>query len=213
MAFWYSPCRLFDKSQSLNSELPNQPDDHSSLIKRRVHDVVLTDPTFDRLTVTFGKSANSVSAAQQWEKLVVRLVQIKGEVRWQFSYFTAKQDITKNYLASEATEALTAALNLPIRAASVQNAAELWSVQIGKRGTPILHHQARETSPAKPDDRTQHDRVKHMLIPARHPDPLLYAIGIADADGRIRPSMRRQVCTGQQLREPARISKWTRWAT
>jgi len=165
--------------------------------QKRVHHVMLTDPTFDRLTVTFAPTADPTPEPPHWERLIVRPVQVKGEARWQFAYFTAKQDITKNYRAPEATAALIAVFELPIRSVTVQNATESWSMQVGKRGTPVLHHQLRATSLAaeslkgsiEPTARLLHDRVKNVLIPANHPDPLLYAIGVADAEGHIRPAM------------------------
>ncbi|MHB8625251.1 MAG: class I SAM-dependent methyltransferase [Aggregatilineales bacterium] len=158
----------------------------------RVRRVTLTESAFSRLTITPNFDQNAPVSEQtgyrglHWQRLQVHRVQFRSGIRWQFSYFTARQNVTKNYDVDEAAAHLDAALVWPIRSIRLETNSDDWQLQIGKRGTPIVHHHAVQT-PVDPVP--GHDHDKAVPFPANQPDALLQAIGIMDSAGRVRPSM------------------------
>ncbi len=168
----------------------------------RVRQVTLSDPAFAQLTITpdfpaqMSLSDQTGYSGLPWQKLVILPVQLKQErgLRWKFSYYTARQDVTKNYRAAEAASCLDVALTWPIRAIRLETSTDQWHLQLGKRGTPIIHHNTRP-QPAEAEKSTAvmpaaaHDHSKAVPFPAGHPNVLLTSLGLIDAAGRVRPSM------------------------
>lgn len=151
--------------------------------KEQIRDKVLDEDNFVRLTMK-GKLRH---ASLPWRQVIVRPVQIKKERYLQFSYFTEKQDVTKNYQNSEAREKLDEILALPFSTISVQSIPEDLVVQITKKGKAILHRNERSATTRKPD--LSHDVSKQLPLPANKPDAFLQTIGIMDEHGKIRPNM------------------------
>ncbi len=152
--------------------------------KEQVRQAVLDEEQFVRLTL----KGQIREPGLPWRQVVVRPVLIKGERYLQFSYFTQKQDITKNYRGSEAREKLDELLALPFHAITVQLLHETLSVQFSKKDSPLLRRVPASYTPARAAD-LSHDRQKHLALPADRPDAFLQATGIMDAQGRVRPSM------------------------
>jgi SAM-dependent methyltransferase len=117
----------------------------------------------------------------------VRPVLIKNDRHLQFSYFTEKQDITRNYRGSQASEKLDELLALPFNGISVQSRGQNLHVQITKKGRAIVHQEKAAGSEKEPN--LAHDVSKKLPLPADRPDAFLQAVGIMDEQGRIRPSM------------------------
>ena len=74
----------------------------SNNYKESVKRLVLDEETFMRVTFKGQLRGQEV----QWRRVVVRPVLIKQARHLQFSYFDAKQDITKNYCGFEANQKL-----------------------------------------------------------------------------------------------------------
>ena len=144
---------------------------------------MLDEQVFVRLTLK-GRIQN---ADFEWRQVIVRPVLIKNERYLQFSYFSQKQDITKNYQGSQANQKLDEILALPFNSLLVQSISEDLRVQITPKGKVILHRD--KTSKDTPDVRLTHDASKKLLLPADIPDSFLQASGIMDSQGRVRPSM------------------------
>src|SRR5947209_11876603 len=104
----------------------------SSYYKEQIRQMVLDEEQFVRLTLK-GQIREPVLP---WRLVVVRPVLIKDERSLQFSYFTQKQDITKNYRGSEAGVKLDELLALPFHAMAAQSLRETLHVQISKKGRP-----------------------------------------------------------------------------
>ena len=151
--------------------------------KQQIELLVQDEQTFVRLTLK-GQIRDQLLP---WRQVIVRPVQIKNERYLQFSYFTQKQDITKNYRASEAREKLAELLALPFHTIIAQSTAETLRVQFPKKGKPIVQRTSTESSPRRPD--LSHDQRKNLLLPANRPDAFLQATGIMDEHGRVLPSM------------------------
>src|ERR1700680_3995843 len=90
-------------------------DNYKDEIKR----IVLDEERFARLTM----KGRIRELLLPWRQVIVRPVQIKNARYLQFSYFTQKQDITKNYRGSEAGAKLDELLALPFHAISAQSLA------------------------------------------------------------------------------------------
>ena len=124
---------------------------------------------------------------QSWVKVVVRPVEIKGQIHLQFSYFDEKKDITKNYL-EEAEAKVNELLALPFRNIFIESAAGNLQVNVSKKGKALVN----ETKPSKETTDLAHDRQKNKILTAENAAPFLKAIGIMTEDGRIRADMQRK---------------------
>ncbi|HLX58025.1 MAG TPA: hypothetical protein VKR83_13465, partial [Ktedonobacteraceae bacterium] len=96
-----------------------EPDNYDRY-KEQIKHVALDEERFVRLTLKGQIRASHLP----WRQVIVRPVQIKNERYLQFSYFTQKQDITKNYRGSEAVEKLDELLALPFHAISARSVTE-----------------------------------------------------------------------------------------
>src|ERR1700737_1289556 len=111
--------------------------DYSDYIEQIKH-IVLDEEQFVRLPLK-GKIRQPLLP---WRQVVVRPVLIKNERYLQFSYFTQKQDITKNYRGSEAGTKLDELLALSFHALTAQSLSETLQVQFTKKGRPVVHRTA-----------------------------------------------------------------------
>jgi len=151
--------------------------------KEQVKRLVLDDEIF----VCFTMKGRPQDAGMSWRQVIVRPVLIKNERYLQFSYLSQKQDITKNYRGSEASQKLDEILALPFNSLVVQSTMEDLRVQITPKGKVILHRG--KASKAGREPQLAHDVSKKLLLPADKPDLFLQATGIMDDQGRVRPSM------------------------
>ena len=151
--------------------------------KEQVKRLVLDEQIFVRLTLI----GQSQDAGMSWRQIIVRPVLIKNERYLQFSYFSQKQDITKNYRGSQASQKLDEILALPFNTIVVQSTMEDLRVQITPKGNVILHRD--KATQAGREPQLAHDLSKKLLLPADKPDSFLQATGIMDVQGRVRPSM------------------------
>ena len=151
--------------------------------KEQIKRLVLDEQVFVRLTMKGQIRDNTMP----WRQVIVRPVLIKNERFLQFSQFDQKQDITRNYRGSEASQKLDEMLALPFNSIIVQSTTEDLRVQITSRGKAILHHDKATTANREPQ--LAHDLRKKLLLPADKPDSFLQATGIMDEQGRVRPSM------------------------
>ncbi|KPV48204.1 hypothetical protein SE17_39330, partial [Kouleothrix aurantiaca] len=154
-----------------------QTDDYRAL----VHELVFDEPAFARLTL----KGIVRGATTPWQKIVVRPVQVRGRDQLQFSYFDGKRDVSKNYYGGEALAHLDEALDVGFSVLVAQTADEDVQIQITKKGKALVHRH-RHASTAEPN--AGHNRAKALPLPAEAA-PWLQAIGIANAQGQIKPSM------------------------
>ena len=88
--------------------------------KEQIKRLVLDEQVFVRLTMK-GRSQHT---DMSWRQVIVRPVLIKNERYLQFSYFSQKQDITKNYRGLQASQKLDEILALPLNTVVVQSTME-----------------------------------------------------------------------------------------
>jgi Methyltransferase domain len=150
--------------------------------REQVKRLALDEASFVRLTAK-GKIREGVLP---WRQVVVRPIMLKGEHYLQFSYFTERQDITRNYWGTEAEAKLDELLALPFNSIRVQTTGEEVVVQIKKNGFPLVH---RSTLAAQAEPALAHNLSKKLPLPADKPDTFLQTIGVMDEQGKILPSM------------------------
>lgn len=156
-------------------------DEHKELIRRNI----LDEGRFVR-AVFSGRQRGQVVP---WNRVVLRPVLIRGERHVQFSYFTARKDVSKNYTGTEIADRLDELLALPFSSIHVQTTHQSLGIQVSKRGKVILHRHD-ETAPKTPS--LEHDRRKDLLLPAGQADPFLQKLGIMTQTGRIRRGMQKK---------------------
>ncbi|MBV6401394.1 MAG: hypothetical protein CNIPEHKO_01695 [Anaerolineales bacterium] len=155
--------------------------DYKQLVRERI----LARDGLIRATFSGEQKGSSLA----WNKVIVRPVEIKGEVYLQFSYFDDKKDITKNHLADAASK-VDELLALPFRNIFVESADGNVQVNISKKGKAVVSEP--KSSKTHVETNLAHDRQKSRLLSAENAEPFLKAVGIMTSDGRIRADMQRK---------------------
>ena len=115
----------------------------------------------------------------EFERIDIRLVEIKGILNLQLMQNDGRATTTKNLLPQHlAVEEL---LNSGYANITVESTHEAYSVRITKSGDAQVHTEKRES-----EQNLAHDKKKERLLDAT--DPFLREVGIADAKGVIKPS-------------------------
>jgi len=126
----------------------------------------------------------------QWRRVELRPVGIKGGVRLQVTAYDDAQAHTTNHDDAAAPAAVDALLDQGFGNWHVETTSEVVQVRITKKGDAQVHRSRRDApvEVATPG----HDRAKHRFFDVAHPDvrAFLTAVGVADHEGRIKPSRR-----------------------
>jgi len=143
-------------------------------------------------------SGEQKGSSLPWTKVIVRPVELKGEIHLQFSYFDEKKDVTKNHL-EDATAKVDELLALPFRNIFVESSDGNLQVNISKKGKVLV---SEPKSTATPIADLSHDRQKNKLLSAENAEPFLKAVGIMTQGGKIRADMQRKF---KQINEYLRL--------
>ena len=153
--------------------------------KVRAH--ILSRGTFIRVQFTGAQKG----AGMAWIKVIVRPVELRGEVHLQFSFFDEKKDISKNYPFEEASARIDEVLAMPFRNIFIESTTGTLQVNISKKGKALVNE--RKSAPtALPVVDLSHNREKSRLLSAENAKPFLEAVGILTKDGRIKADMQRK---------------------
>ncbi len=155
----------------------------SSDYKESIKKLVLDEETFLRMTLKGKIRGQEIP----WRRVVVRPVLLKQARRLQFSYFDARQDITKNYQGNEAIVKLVELLALPFSSIVVQTTREDVHIQVNNEGNAIFSRSKATHGDRSPD--LAHDAKKILPLPVDKADTFLQAIGIMSKEGKVIPSM------------------------
>ena len=166
----------------MNDILPLMDADYKQLVRAKI----LARETLVRAVFSGGQKGSSLP----WTRVIVRLVEIKGEINLQFSYFDEKKDITKNYSLDEAASKVDELLALPFRNIFVESTTGGLQVNTSKKGKALVNEVKLTETPGTTD--LTHDRQKSRLLSAENAEPFLKAVGIMTKDGRIRADMQRK---------------------
>ncbi len=124
----------------------------------------------------------------RWRRAELRPVALKSGVRLQVTTYDETQAHTDNHESTAAPAAIDALLEQGFGNWHVETSTEVIQVRITKKGEAFVHRSPRgaplDAAPAA------HDRVKPRLFDVAHPDvrAFLTAVGVADAQGRIKPT-------------------------
>ena len=114
----------------------------------------------------------------------VRVVDLRAGRHLQVTSYDATQAHTTNHPVGEAAErAVDALLAEPFANWHVDTSTTTHQLRVTKKGVPLLHTSTRAEELAPSRD---HDRPKDRLLAEDH--PVLLALGISDAQGRVKPS-------------------------
>jgi SAM-dependent methyltransferase len=117
-----------------------------------------------------------------WRRVELRYVDLKGGRRLQVTRYDETQAHTSNH--DDPAPVLAELFAEPFGNWHVDTAAETLQVRVTKSGDAVVSTQAR----SGPGPDRDHDRAKQRLLP--EDDPVLRALDISDAEGRIKPSRR-----------------------
>ena len=125
-----------------------------------------------------------VVEGREVRRVEVRVVDLKAGRHLQVVSYDAMQAHTTNHLLGEAAEAaVDALLAEPFANWHVDTATATHQLRVTKKGVPLLHTSARAEAV---EVSREHDRAKERLL--AEDDPVLVALGISDAQGRVKPS-------------------------
>lgn len=118
-----------------------------------------------------------------WRRVELRYVDLKAGLHLQTTGYDQTQAHTTNHAAgTDAGAAVTALLAEPFGNWHVETRTEVHQLRVTKRGEAAVHSRANTGNAAT----RSHDRDKARLLPTG--DPVLRELGIADHEGRIKPS-------------------------
>ena len=115
----------------------------------------------------------------EFERIDIRLVEIKGILNLQLMQNDGRATTTKNLLPEQL--AVDELLDSGYANITVESTHEAYSVRITKSGEAQVHTEKRES-----EQNLAHDKKKDRLLDSN--DPFLREVGIADAKGVIKPS-------------------------
>ena len=125
-----------------------------------------------------------VVEGREVRRVEVRVVDLKAGRHLQVVSYDATQAHTTNHLLGEAADAaVDALLAEPFANWHVDTATATHQLRVTKKGVPLLHTSARAEAV---EVSREHDRAKERLL--AEDDPVLVALGISDAQGRVKPS-------------------------
>ena len=113
------------------------------------------------------------------ERIDIRPVKIKNALQIQLTYGDGRAMTTKNFLPDQAP--FSSLLRSGFANILLEHTSGSLNVRITKKGEPLVH---RTTD--KREQILEHDRTKSRLLAPS--DPFLSAVGISDAEGKIKPS-------------------------
>jgi SAM-dependent methyltransferase len=119
----------------------------------------------------------------RWRRAELRYVDLKAGRHLQITTYDDTQAHTANHAGDDAREAVDALLDEPFGNWHVETTTQTHQLRVTKKLEAIVHtHDRVEEVEADRD----HDREKERLLPEG--DPVYRALGLADAEGRIKPS-------------------------
>ncbi|QSR29621.1 methyltransferase [Nocardioides sp. S5] len=125
-----------------------------------------------------------VVQGREVRRVEVRVVDLKAGRHLQVTAYDATQAHTTNHaLGKDARAVVDALLAEPFANWHVDTSDATHQLRVTKKGAPLLHTSARAEAVEVSRD---HDRTKDRLL--AEDDPVLVALGISDAQGRVKPT-------------------------
>ncbi len=141
----------------------------------------------DTVLVRAVASGRQKGESPRWRRVELRYVDLKAGRRLQVTAYDETQAHTSNHEPGpDARDAVDALLDEPFGNWHVDTTTETHQLRVTKKLEAMVHTTARAEQPAEDDEPRRHDRKKPRLLPEEH--PVLRAVGIADEQGRVKPS-------------------------
>jgi SAM-dependent methyltransferase len=138
----------------------------------------------DQVLVRAVASGRQRGQQGKWKRVEFRYVDLKAGRHLQVTAYDETQAHTSNHAAGdEARDAVDALLDEPFANWHVETTTEQHQVRVTKKLEAMVHTTERSTAV---EVERAHDKAKERLLP--EDDPVLVALGISSADGRIKPS-------------------------
>ncbi|MCW2819292.1 MAG: SAM-dependent methyltransferase [Marmoricola sp.] len=119
--------------------------------------------------------------APRWRRVEMRYVDLKAGRQLQVTAYDDTQAHTSNH--ADPREVLDELLDEAYANWHVETTTQTHQLRVTKKGEALLHSAARDEQVAP---ERSHDQAKTRLLPPDH--PTLRALGISDAQGRVKPS-------------------------
>ena len=153
-----------------------------ALSRMRAH---LLEPATLVRAVASGKQKGT---APPWRRAELRYVDLKAGRHLQVTTYDETQAHTHNYADLQARDAVDALLDQPFANWHVETTTESHHLRVTKPQQAVVS----STTRSEPVEAERgHDRDKERLLPSD--DPLFRALGLADGEGRIKPSRQAKV--------------------
>lgn len=131
-------------------------------------------------------SGRRKGAPPRWKRVELRYVDLKAGRHLQVTAYDETQAHTSNHLVGDAArDAVDDLLDEPFGNWHVDTATQTHQLRVTRKGDALLHTSERAAPVAVEHG---HDRDKARLL--AEDDPLFRTLGLADAEGRIKPSRR-----------------------
>jgi SAM-dependent methyltransferase len=141
----------------------------------------------DTVLVRAVASGRQKGETPRWRRVELRYVDLKAGRRLQLTAYDETQAHTSNHEPGpDARDAVDALLDEPFGNWHVETTTETHQLRVTKKLEAMVHTTARAEPPVDGDEPRRHDRKKPRLLPEDH--PVLRAVGIADEQGRVKPS-------------------------
>jgi SAM-dependent methyltransferase len=125
-----------------------------------------------------------VVEGREVRRVEIRVVDLKAGRHLQVTSYDETQAHTTNHaIGDDADAAVDALLAQPFANWHVDTAGETHQLRVTKKGVPMLHTSVRSEDV---EVSREHDRAKDRLL--AEDDPVLVALGISDAQGRVKPT-------------------------
>ncbi|KQY56822.1 class I SAM-dependent methyltransferase [Nocardioides sp. Root140] len=119
----------------------------------------------------------------KFKRVELRYVDLKAGRHLQVTAYDDTQAHTSNHAGDAARDAVDDLLDQPFANWHVETTTEQHQIRVTKKLEAMVHTSARE---AEVEAERGHDKPKQRLLP--EDDPVLVALGISDAQGRIKPT-------------------------
>jgi SAM-dependent methyltransferase len=152
----------------------------------RVRDAVLDADSLVRALASGRRKGHPAPVVEGREvrRVEVRVVDLKAGRHLQVVSYDATQAHTTNHAPGQDAEAaVDALLAQPFANWHVDTATQTHQLRVSRKGVSLLHTAARSGDVEMSRD---HDRAKDRLL--SEDDPVLVALGISDAQGRVKPT-------------------------
>lgn len=151
-------------------------------VRQLIVDAVL-GPGFRRATFA---GAIRGQLATPWVRAALRTIPLRGTPHLQFVYSDGKKEIARNFPQAEAAAPLMELLDIGFAGIHIEADGEALDIRTSKKGKVFVGRKPlREPAAVE-----SHNRVKDLPIPEGRHNWLLEVLGIADAAGQVRPTMR-----------------------